>query len=250
MLSLLSFLLHDRLLILPSPGFQNYASTQPLDMKTEVKKYFSVGTTDGEAKPVPIFFDEDSVRKLKAGFSLTSPHSQSLLADTMLSFPPMQTLGLEPSIKLLGFKPRDGNLRFEETIKHGYFLAPNEVTYSGSTRTFAALLKSMIKKDVVGLARLIARKTGKIQLVLLVPQVRRRVEIETVCPRPSSHTRVHSSHRRKRLLMGFRSLHPVFTSSSCRSKTTFGKSVSNRQPLSSLKTLVGCPLHMTLHHAY
>ena len=38
----------------------------------------------------------------------------------------LQTLGRPPSLKLLGFKPRKGYLRFEETVKHSYFIYPDE----------------------------------------------------------------------------------------------------------------------------
>jgi len=44
--------------------------------------------------------------------------------------------------------------------------------YSGSTRTFASLLKTMVSKDVVGYASFIPRTTSKPQVVLLLPQVR------------------------------------------------------------------------------
>lgn len=42
------------------------------------------------------------------------------------SGPSLQTLGRPPSLKLLGFKPLKGYLRFEETIKHSYFIYPDE----------------------------------------------------------------------------------------------------------------------------
>lgn len=117
---------------------------------------------------------------------------------------PVQTLGRPPSLKLLGFKPRKGYLRFQETVKHSYFIYPDEEVrfettsrgsvhlprfllsqeltpfsepfglpqrYTGSTRTFAALLQSMLKKEVVGFASFLARSNSRPQVVLLLPQV-------------------------------------------------------------------------------
>ncbi|KAI0711857.1 ku70-like protein, partial [Cerioporus squamosus] len=61
-----------------------------------------------------------------------------------------RTLGLEPGIKLLGFKSRK-ELAFEDNIKHSVFIYPDEMTYSGSKRTFTALLKTMIKKKKIAI---------------------------------------------------------------------------------------------------
>ncbi|BGP25558.1 ATP-dependent DNA helicase II subunit 1 [Rhodotorula toruloides] len=71
--------------------------------KKDIKKYFQVGRDDFEkgTKAAKIFFNESDVRKVK-------------------------TLGRPPSLKLLGFKPREGNLRFWETVKHSYFIYPDE----------------------------------------------------------------------------------------------------------------------------
>ncbi|GAA5993494.1 hypothetical protein JCM11641_000840 [Rhodosporidiobolus odoratus] len=118
-----------------------------LNPKTDIKKYFQVGHSDFEQgiQAAKIFFSEDDIRKVK-------------------------TLGRPPSLKLLGFKPRVGSLRFHDTVKHSYFIYPDEDRYSGSTRTFASLLKTMLKKDVVGLASFVPRTTGKPQVVVLIPQ--------------------------------------------------------------------------------
>ncbi|GAA5875181.1 hypothetical protein JCM1840_007274 [Sporobolomyces johnsonii] len=118
-----------------------------LNPKTEIKKYFQVGKSD-PAKGVQaakIFFDEQDIRKVK-------------------------TIGRPPSLKLLGFMPREGNLKFWETVKHSYFIYPDEERYEGSIRTFASLLKSMIKKDVIGYASFIARTISRPQVVILLPQ--------------------------------------------------------------------------------
>ncbi|XP_006458925.1 hypothetical protein AGABI2DRAFT_217743 [Agaricus bisporus var. bisporus H97] len=80
-----------------------------------------------------------------------------------------RTLGLEPGIKLLGFKDRD-ELRFEDNIKHSHFIYPNEMSYSGSRRTFSALLKSMIRKNKVGLALVLMRRNSSPVFSVLLPQ--------------------------------------------------------------------------------
>ncbi|BGP41099.1 ATP-dependent DNA helicase II subunit 1 [Rhodotorula kratochvilovae] len=118
-----------------------------LNPKTEIKKYFQVGKADIErgTQASKIFFNEADIRKVKS-------------------------LGRPPSLKLLGFKPREGHLKIWETVKHSYFIYPDEERYSGSTRTFASLLKTMIKKDVIGYASFIPRTISKPQVVILLPQ--------------------------------------------------------------------------------
>ncbi|KAJ3993368.1 SPOC like C-terminal domain-containing protein [Lentinula boryana] len=87
-------------------------------------------------------------------------------ADEMRTF---RTLSLEPGLKLLGFKPRD-TLRFEDNVKHSQFIYPEETTYAGSKRTFSALLKSMIKKKVIGLARGVLRRNSTPTMYAILPQ--------------------------------------------------------------------------------
>lgn len=82
-----------------------------------------------------------------------------------------QTVGMTPCLKLLGFKSRKENLKFQESVKHSYFLQPNEEAFSGSRRTFIALLESMIKKEVIGYAVLLARKSARPQICILIPQM-------------------------------------------------------------------------------
>ncbi|GAA5867392.1 hypothetical protein JCM8547_003331 [Rhodosporidiobolus lusitaniae] len=118
-----------------------------LDPKSDIKKFFQVGQEDYERgiQSSKIFFSEADIRKVK-------------------------TIGRPPSLKLLGFKPRADHLKFEETVKHSYFIYPDEDRYSGSTRTFASLLKLMIKKNVIGYASMVARTSSKPQVVVLIPQ--------------------------------------------------------------------------------
>ncbi|KAJ7098685.1 SPOC like C-terminal domain-containing protein [Mycena belliarum] len=87
-------------------------------------------------------------------------------ADEIRSF---RTLGLEPSLKLLGFKDRS-ELLFEDNIKHSLFIYPDELTYSGSKRTFSALLKSMLKKKKMGVVLSLTRRNASPTFCALVPQ--------------------------------------------------------------------------------
>ncbi|KAG1820825.1 Ku DNA-binding complex, Ku70 subunit [Suillus subaureus] len=87
-------------------------------------------------------------------------------ADEIRSF---RTLDLEPSIKLLGFKNRT-ELAFEDSIKHSVFIYPNELKYSGSKRTFAALLKKMIEKKKIGLVLALTRRNAAPVFCAMLPQ--------------------------------------------------------------------------------
>ncbi|GAA6015830.1 hypothetical protein JCM11491_007201 [Sporobolomyces phaffii] len=113
----------------------------------QIRKYFQVGRTqlDKGIQAAKIFFTEDEVRKVKA-------------------------LGRLPGLRLLGFVPREGNLHFWQSVKQSYFIYPEEDRWEGSTRTFASLLKSMVKKDVVAYASFIGRRAARPQIVLLLPQ--------------------------------------------------------------------------------
>ncbi|KAL8286530.1 hypothetical protein RQP46_004547 [Phenoliferia psychrophenolica] len=127
--------------------YKDVDNGEPLDPKKDIKKYFQVGKADVNNGVIPtkIFFDEAEVRKIK-------------------------TLGRSPSLRLIGFKPREEYLRFHETVKHAYFIYPNEETYSGSTRTFASLLQTMLDKDKIGFGVLLPRVSSKPQMVVLIPQ--------------------------------------------------------------------------------
>ncbi|KAJ6486472.1 SPOC like C-terminal domain-containing protein [Mycena vitilis] len=87
-------------------------------------------------------------------------------ADDIRSF---RTLGLEPGLKLLGFKDRS-ELLFEDNIKHSLFIYPDEMTYAGSKRTFSALLKSMVKKKKMGLVLSLTRRNASPTFCALIAQ--------------------------------------------------------------------------------
>ncbi|KAI9634077.1 SPOC like C-terminal domain-containing protein [Dioszegia hungarica] len=99
---------------------------------------------------------------------------KKVVARTRLQFKPdevkeLKTLGVPTQIKILGFQS-GGNLKFDENIKHSYFMYPDEDAYTGSTRTFAALHKSLIKlqKHALALARFRSNTTPEI--AVLIPQ--------------------------------------------------------------------------------
>lgn len=74
---------------------------------------------------------------------------------------------------LLGFAPR-ATLKPQYIYKHSYLIYPNETEYINSIPTFSALLKSMVKKDVIGLGVLVARSNSTPILCWLVPQQEER----------------------------------------------------------------------------
>ncbi|KIY71036.1 Ku DNA-binding complex, Ku70 subunit [Cylindrobasidium torrendii FP15055 ss-10] len=87
-------------------------------------------------------------------------------AEEMNSF---RTLGLSPGIKLLGFKDKK-ELAFEDNIKHSLFIHPDEVSYSGSKRTFSALVKSLLSKKKIGLTLCTWRRNSTPVFCAMLPQ--------------------------------------------------------------------------------
>ncbi|KAK7062206.1 hypothetical protein R3P38DRAFT_3303206 [Favolaschia claudopus] len=86
-----------------------------------------------------------------------------------------RTMGMEPSLKLLGFKDRS-ELQFEDNVKHSLFIYPDEMTFAGSKRTFSALLKSMVKKKKIGLVLSLTRRNASPTFCALVPQEEKQDE--------------------------------------------------------------------------
>ncbi|GFZ48712.1 ATP-dependent DNA helicase II subunit 1 [Saitozyma sp. JCM 24511] len=72
-------------------------------------------------------------------------------------------------IKILGFQS-PSNLKIDENIKHSYFIYPDETAYTGSTRSFAALLKSCLKLDRHALALCRLRTNTQPEFAVLIPQ--------------------------------------------------------------------------------
>ncbi|GJE85629.1 Ku DNA-binding complex, Ku70 subunit [Phanerochaete sordida] len=104
-------------------------------------------------------------------------------ADEIRSF---RTLGLEPQIKLLGFKDPD-TLAFEDNVKHSYFIYPDEMAYSGSKRTFSALLKTMEKKKKIGLVLALMRRNATPVFCAMLPQAEQRTEEGIQTEPPGMH---------------------------------------------------------------
>lgn len=104
-------------------------------------------------------------------------------ADELMSF---RTLGLEPKIKLLGFKDPD-TLAFEDNVKHSYFIYPDEMSYSGSKRTFSALLRTMVKKKKIGLVLAMMRRNATPVFCAMLPQAEQRSEEGAQTEPPGFH---------------------------------------------------------------
>ncbi|KAF9262489.1 Ku DNA-binding complex, Ku70 subunit [Marasmius fiardii PR-910] len=116
----------------------------------------SSGKEDGEEEDDSL----SATRVIKAG------KRPFYTADEVRSF---RTLGMEPIINLLGFKDR-GELAFEDNVKHSLFIYPDEMAYSGSKRTFSALLKSMVKKNKIALVLALTRRNASPTFCALLPQ--------------------------------------------------------------------------------
>ncbi|KAG6901967.1 hypothetical protein C0995_006196 [Termitomyces sp. Mi166 len=92
-----------------------------------------------------------------------------------------RTMDLQTGIKLLGFKDRS-ELAFEDNIKHSHFIYPDEMAYSGSKRTFSALIKSLVKKKKMGLVLALTRRNATPTFCALLPQEEKADEAGWVDP--------------------------------------------------------------------
>ncbi|WWD19602.1 hypothetical protein CI109_104064 [Kwoniella shandongensis] len=97
-----------------------------------------------------------------------------VVARTRLQFNPdevaqFKSMGLPPQIKILGFQGPN-HLEVDENLKHSYFIYPNESEITGSTRTFAALLKSCLKLNKHPLALCRFRTNTAPEFGVLIPQ--------------------------------------------------------------------------------
>jgi len=138
--------------------------------KTSIVYGGALGQTAGTEDKDDEDENDDSV-----GFGVRvvqSGHRPFYTAEEIKSF---RTLGLEPGIKLLGFKDRT-ELAFEDNIKHSQFIYPDEMAYSGSKRTFSALLRSMIKKKKIGLALSVTRRNSTPLFCAILPQAEKTDE--------------------------------------------------------------------------
>ncbi|KAF8340621.1 ku70-like protein [Cantharellus anzutake] len=80
-----------------------------------------------------------------------------------------RTIGLSPGVKILGYKDKS-ELQFEDNVKHAYFLYPDESKYIGSTRTFLALLRTLVAKDKIAIARVVMRRNMSPAFCAILPQ--------------------------------------------------------------------------------
>ncbi|KIM74877.1 hypothetical protein PILCRDRAFT_800357 [Piloderma croceum F 1598] len=136
------------------------------DQQAEVDKSqmlygMSLGATAADAD------DEDEGAGAGLGTRLVPAGKRPFFtAEDVRSF---RTLGLDPTVKLLGFKD-ESELAFEDNVKHSFFLYPDEMAYSGSKRTFSALLKSMISKKKIGIAIALTRRNSSPIFCAMLPQ--------------------------------------------------------------------------------
>jgi len=95
-----------------------------------------------------------------------------------------RTLDLDRGIKILSFKEK--SLDFQNT-KHSYFLYPDESAYTGSTRAFSALLKSLVKYRSIGICRVTMRSNSSPLFCALLPQKEKFDDYETQIRPPGLH---------------------------------------------------------------
>ncbi len=74
------------------------------------------------------------------------------------------------SLILYGFKPNNASLPLHHILEKSIIAFPNEDLVSGSTKAFASLHSSMIRKNVYGVGELLTRVTGTSRMVAIVPQ--------------------------------------------------------------------------------
>ncbi|KZT56728.1 Ku DNA-binding complex, Ku70 subunit [Calocera cornea HHB12733] len=149
--------------------------------KTDIRYALPFGKTwDDDVKPPPedaMDVDNEEDKKPKAsgkrgnilsaeGVPAVTRHEVLFTQDKMKE---LRSMDLEPGIKILGFKDRS-ELTFFDNVKHSTFLYPSEDNYTGSTRTFTALLHSLSKKEKIGIALAVTRRGYTPQFVALLPQ--------------------------------------------------------------------------------
>ncbi|KAG6372151.1 SPOC like C-terminal domain-containing protein [Boletus reticuloceps] len=110
--------------------------------------------------------EEDEEMSMSITRTVELGHRPFYTADEIRSF---RTLDLEPGLKLLGFKNKSA-IAFEDNVKHALFIYPDELKYSGSKRTFSALLQKMLEKDKIGMVLALIRRNATPVFCALVPQ--------------------------------------------------------------------------------
>ncbi|KAG6829004.1 hypothetical protein H0H92_005981 [Tricholoma furcatifolium] len=115
---------------------------------------------EGIVREVPPFYTADDIRSFR---------NMGLEPGKVSAFRTGPSSHSYSGIKLLGFKDRS-ELAFEDNIKHSQFIYPDEMAYSGSKRTFSALLKSLVKKNKIGLVLSVTRRNATPTFCALLPQ--------------------------------------------------------------------------------
>ncbi|KAI6712458.1 hypothetical protein JHW43_005007 [Diplocarpon mali] len=77
-----------------------------------------------------------------------------------------------PVLRIIGFKPQS-MLPIWASVRKATFIYPSEDGYVGSTRTFAALWKKLLKDRILGLAWFIARANATPLIVAILPSAER-----------------------------------------------------------------------------
>ncbi|KAL7417971.1 SPOC like C-terminal domain-containing protein [Mrakia frigida] len=150
-------------------GGEGPTSTKPMDVDDEATQDEIVNVVDSEDTD-----DEDVKPVLPSSVKQEQTIGPEGLKKPKITFTKAQlaklrSVGLDPGIKIIGFQDSD-SLKFEYNIKHSYFIYPDEATYTGSTRTFAALLRDLLNKDKIGIARCVYRKNSSPLMCAMLPQ--------------------------------------------------------------------------------
>lgn len=75
----------------------------------------------------------------------------------------------DPGMRLLGFKSRT-SLKVYQNIRPSYFIYPDEKVMRGSSQTFHAMIKSLVKKEKIAIVRFVAREGAMVRFCALIPQ--------------------------------------------------------------------------------
>jgi len=80
----------------------------------------------------------------------------------------IKTFG-EPSLVLLGFKPRE-RIKAYHNVRSSYFVYPDDERVENSSRFFHGLVEVMEKKQMVGIVRFIPKKSSRVRFAAIFPQ--------------------------------------------------------------------------------
>ncbi|PWN49880.1 Ku DNA-binding complex, Ku70 subunit [Violaceomyces palustris] len=113
------------------------------------------------------------------------PNLRSQVTFTAEETRKIKSLGMLPGLRLLGFKDRS-ELKFQDNVKHSYFIYPSDTELRGSKRVFAALLNSMVRKSKIGLGLFMPRQNVTPVFVAIMPQAEELVDGQQLQP-PGMH---------------------------------------------------------------